>query len=113
MLYIVFVEYAVDKQAMDEVAQALCMLREEMKGQMPIVSYHGGESCDQPGLIVEMIQVPSWEQANLVKRMRTALEHGWGHAMDPWIKGGRGKVRSWIFRLFDDRSLSASPRQDV
>jgi hypothetical protein len=52
-------------------------------------------SEDQPGLVVEMIRADR-ETLEEIRRVRTSNSENLNQ--NPWVVGGKEKIRAWVFR---------------
>ncbi|MFB5664222.1 hypothetical protein ACE4RR_20785 [Alteribacillus sp. HJP-4] len=54
-------------------------------------------AADQPGLYVEMFEVPALSHYHTLKKQRCSKEHELFGKLDDYVDGGMNKVHCWAF----------------
>jgi L-rhamnose mutarotase len=89
----VFIEYKVGPEHREAYQSMHESIRQRMQALVNIHNYKIYEGLEQPGLIVEMLDVETTADFQAIRRQRTEEM-----AIDSYIIGGVSKVHIWAFQ---------------
>jgi hypothetical protein len=90
----VFLEYKVIEEYRESYLEVMRQWDRNIPQDVTVLNYHFYEGADQPLLFVEMFDVESLEQYQMIKRQRCDQKT----LIEPFIEGGRKKIHMWAFR---------------
>lgn len=99
----VFIEYRIDPQKQSVFFKNLPALREATKSAGNVIDHEIMEGIDQPGLIVEVIQVGDMNTYEQLKAMRQSGNGIMGDVAKT-IHGGSSRVNVWAFQPVEGMS---------
>ncbi|MBA4495468.1 hypothetical protein ACFO25_19350 [Paenactinomyces guangxiensis] len=104
LIYTVFVEYRVEQEHWDKFIENIPLIRQKTQAAGRVISHLFLTGSEQPGLVVENIQVADWETYERIRAMRTCETDRPLSQLDLFIKGGRSKIHIWAFKPISEQS---------
>lgn len=97
LAYTVFIEYRVLPEQWEKFISQIPMIKEMTRSSIQILSHSFLTGSEQPYLVVEILQVATWDEYLRIRELRAHPTDGDLCELDSWIKGGRSAIRIWAF----------------